>query len=239
MRRCAGCRASLSCPSTPDPSALRASRPPLPQDLPLPSRAALSSQPRATLEDPAAGPPHLSAGLAKPPDLLCCSRLREPPPGHPPRVGGGGDSDPDWPLHAPGRAAGGCGASHAGRGRWGGARSPVSQRGAQAGHPGSGRGAGGRSPGARPRGCAPPPRSARRAGTRTQGGGNRRRRRRAADAGAPRPAPRRGVRAQPARSAPGRAVPLRRVGGGTLRALAPARHLSARSAPPPPRASAA
>lgn len=98
---------------------------PLPQDPPLPSRAAPSPRPRATLGDPAAGPPHLSAGLAKPPDLLLGSRLREPPPGHPPRAGGGGGGcDPNGPLHAPGRAAGGRGASHAGRGRWGGARSP-------------------------------------------------------------------------------------------------------------------
>lgn len=81
-----------------------------------------------------------------------------------------------------------------------------------------------------------PPRSARTPGTRAEGGGHRRRRRRAAEAGTPRPAPRRGVRAQPARSAPGRAVPLRR--GGTLRALVPARHLSARSAPTPLQASA-
>lgn len=78
----------------------------------------------------------------------------------PPRAGGGGGGsgcDPNGPLHAPGRAAGGRGASHAGRGHWGGARSPlVPSRAARAGHPGSGRGAGGRSPGARPRGRAPP-----------------------------------------------------------------------------------
>lgn len=89
--------------------------------------------------------------------------------------------------------------------------------------------------GAESRGAPPrprsSPRSARTPGTRAEGGGRRRRRRRAAEARAPGPAPRRGVRAQPARSAAGRAVPLRR--GGTPRALAPARHLSARSAQTP------
>lgn len=95
--------------------------------------------------------------------------------------------------------------------------------------------------GAESRGAPPrprsSPRSARTPGTRAEGGGHRRRRRRAAEAGAPRPAPRRGVRAQPARSAAGRAVPLHR--GGTLGALAPTRHLSARSTRTPLQASAA
>lgn len=210
MRRRAGCGASLSCPSTRTPCILRASWPlRFPRTPPLPSRAAPSPRPRATLGDPEAGPPHLSAGLAKPPDLLLGSRLREPPPGHPPAR---------WRRRRrlrserapPCTGQGGRRARRLtrGAGALGRREVPVSYRAARAGHPGSGRGAGGRSPGARPRGRAPPPRSARTPGTRAQRGGHRRRRRRAAEAGTPRPAPRRGVRAQPARSAAGRAVPL-------------------------------
>lgn len=103
-------------------------------------------------------PPHLSAGLAKPGDLLHSSRLREPPPGHspagwrrrrqrlrseraPPCTGQGGRR-----ARRLSRGAGALGRREV----------PVSYRAARAGHPGSGRGAGGRSPGARPRGRAPP-----------------------------------------------------------------------------------
>ena len=172
-------------------------------------------------------PPHLSAGLAKPPDLLRGSRLRKPPPGHPPRAGGGygggGGCDPNGPLHAPGRAAGGRGTSHAGAGGAGaggaGSRSPRTkprEPGTRdSGEFGSRRAQGiaGAVTGARPRGRAPPRQGARArhpAGaapansTRGAGGGNR-----AAEAAAPRrPAPRQRVRAQPARSAAGgRAIP--------------------------------
>lgn len=168
-------------------------------------------------------PPHLSAGLAKPPDLLRGSRLRKPPPGHPPRAGGGygggGGCDPNGPLHAPGRAAGGRGTSHAGAGGAGaggaGSRSPRTKP-REPGTRDSGegrRGWVGGVTGARPRGRAPPRQGARArhpAGaapansTRGAGGGNR-----AAEAAAPRrPAPRQRVRAQPARSAAGgRAIP--------------------------------
>lgn len=178
--------------------------------LPLPS-----PRPRATLRDPAAGPPHLSAGLAKPPDLLLGSRLREPPAGHPPASWRRRRRRLRSERAPPCTGQGGRRARRLtrGAGALGRREVPVSYRAARAGHPGSGRGAEGRSPGARPRGRAPPPRSARTPGTRAQRGGHRRRRRRAVEAGTPRPAPRRGVRAQPARSAAGRAVPLLRGWG--------------------------
>lgn len=131
-----------------------------------------SPRPRATLGDPAAGPPHLSAGLAKPPDLLLGSRLREPPAGHPPARW-------RWRRRLRSERAPPCtgqGGRRArrltrGAGALGRREVPVSYRAARAGHPGSGRGAGGRSPGARPRGRAPPPRSARTPGTREEGTG--------------------------------------------------------------------
>lgn len=206
----------------------------------LPSRGPPAPKPRGPQargprttppSDPAAGPPpHLSAGQTQSPDLLSGSRLRKPPPGHPPRAGGGyggGGCDPNGPLHAPSRAAGGRGASHARagtQGRAGGlARGPCSPR-TEPREPGtrdSGEGSwGGRSH----RGAPPRPRSSppRRAGaspagagparsTRGAGGGNR-----TAEAAAPRrPAPRRWVRAQPARSAAGGwAVPICGGGGG-------------------------
>lgn len=138
-------QAGLRIPRT---SRSRAARPP-------------SFRSRATLRDPAEGPPHLSAGLAKPRDLLHSSRLREPPPGHPPAL---------WRRRRrrrrrlrserapPCTGQGGRRARRLSRGAGalGRREVPVSYRAARAGHPGSGRGAGGRSPGARPRGRAPP-----------------------------------------------------------------------------------
>lgn len=153
--------------------------------------------------------------------------------------GGGGDGggcDPNGPLHAPGRAAGGRGASHAGRGRWGGARSPSRTEPREPGTRAPGGELGGGVPGRAPAAALLP---AERADARHQSRG----RRAPAETEAGRrgrgspPAPRRGVRAQPARSAAGRAVPLHR--GGTLGALAPTRHLSARSTRTPLQASAA
>lgn len=98
----------------------------------LPSRGPPARKPRGPQargplttppSDPTAGPPpHLSAGQSQSPDLLRSSRLRKPPPGHPPRAGGGyggGGCDPNGPLHAQSRAAGGRGASHAGAGTQG------------------------------------------------------------------------------------------------------------------------
>lgn len=241
----------------PDPA--RSPGPPRPPGLAgLPSRGPPAPKPHGPQargprttppSDPAAGPPpHLLAGQTQSPDLLRGSRLRKPPPGHPPRAGGGyggGGCDPNGPLHAPSRAAGGRGASHAGAGTQGraGAGSPLSShRAARAGHPGlrGGELRGGRSH----RGAPPRPRSSppRRAGasqagagparsTRGAGGGNR-----AAEAAAPRrPAPRRRVRAQPARSAAGGwAVPICGGQGGALSrtfSQSPSRLLYGKAAP--------
>lgn len=152
-RRWAGCGASFSSPSTPDPLhpegrlASASPGPPAPEPWP-----------RATLGDPAAVPPHLSAGLAKPPDLLRSSRLREPPPGHPPARWRRRRRRLRSERAPPCTGQGGRRARRLTRGAeaLGRREVPVSYRAARAGHPGSGRGAGGRSPGARPRGRAPP-----------------------------------------------------------------------------------
>lgn len=251
--------ASISCSSqTPhgalDPHAPRAC---WPARYPTSQSQAAWPQSAVSLGHPSLRPcrgtpaPHLSAGQAKPPDLLRGSGLRQPPPGHPPRAGGGyggvGGCDPNGPLHAPGRAAGGRGASHAGagaQGRAGGrlARGPGSPRtkprepGTRDSGEGSWRGG---ATGVRPRGRAPPRQGAR---ARAQPGGRGASEEHArsgwgepaAEAAAPdAPRPRR-VRAQPAKSAAGGwAVPI--CGGGTLWAGPSPGSLPARSTRKPPR----